>query len=60
MRRKIIPKWYAKYVREATMGWELKTIRDFLKDQKLIAVSYDNEWGFCVIKGTYSETKMKS
>ena len=49
-------KWYAKSVRETPMDRGVKKANDFLKDQKLLAVPFDKDCGFCVMKQiTYSD-----
>ena len=51
-------KWYAKNVRETPMDRGVKKANDFLKDQKLIAVSFDKGCGFCVMKQTTYSDKL--
>ena len=49
-------KWYAKNVRETPMDRGVKKAKDFLKDQKLLAVPFDKDCSFCVLKQiTYSD-----
>ena len=49
-------KWYAKNVRETSMDRGVSKFKDFLKDQKLLAVPVNKICGFCVMKKTtYSD-----
>ena len=49
-------KWYAKNVRETPLDRGVKKVQDYLKGNDLLAVPFDKDCGFCVMKkSTYRE-----
>ena len=54
-------KWYSKNIRETPLDRALAKVQKYLRDNALIAVTFDMGVGFCVMKkSTYSEKLEKS